>query len=127
MVRQNTVTQFGGKNRWKSRYFLNLLSDLFRSHKDVSQKLTIVSVIVHREIRNLIYLCKVVENRCGQQKITIQYRIIRRHKITQSGYCQCVLQQSAHEAVMHCFRCGMYLELLDKCGVLDECILGKLF
>ena len=71
----------------------------------MSQKLTVIRVLIHRKVGELLRLPDIMEHRDRDQKVTIDRRIITCDEITDLCDGKCVFQKTAHETVVDCLGC----------------------
>ena len=82
-MRRDQMLHLGTQYMWKSFYAVDRFINTDDPHHNVSEQLSVVGVIILRELGKLFDLSNVVQGGCGQQKIPLQFREHRTVAVTQ--------------------------------------------
>ena len=85
----------------------------------MSEKLSVIRIVICREVGDLFQFPHIMECSCREQQITVQVCILTAVIITQLHHREGMLTQSAHKAVVNGLGRGMLAEGTLECGILE--------
>ena len=120
MVREDAVTELCSEGLREVRNLLRRVDHSLIADHDMTDQLSDIAVIVAREGGQLLYLSDVVAERRGDQKVTVQIRVMLRIEIADGCDRQGMLCETTDVAVVYGLRGRVLHELLMEAFVLEE-------
>ena len=99
----------------KSRDFPGFIMDHLRSDHNMSQKLSVIRIIIHGKRAEFFGLADIMKHGCCDQQVFIENGICTAVITAELHYTQSMLQKSTDKSMMHGFCSGIPLECPDKC------------
>ena len=117
---QNTVFHLVCQQFRKSRDFLNLLVDHLHADDDMADELSLLRIVVARELGKFSRLSDIVKKSYRDQQISLEIGIISAEKMAQVGDAERVLRKASHKAVVNALCRRGLSETVNKFLILYE-------